>query len=211
MFFYHFEDRKSDTLIVMFNSAAPLDNHQGHQYEFVNTLNKTKYDLLLFRSPIPNWYVNNYDSIIDIIKQHTSKKYKVKKCMGISMGAYASLIVGNIMDFNEVIAISAQTDITLEFTEKHKNFVHDMVLFRDHEYFVEYKKYFSTVDFVKNNSVTKNHIYNSQFNLHDFESAQLLEKFKNVEIHWMPSGTHTWYKDGGRPLFKMIISHHLSI
>lgn len=106
---------KAKILIVSFAVCS------SQKYDRKSSLLKLKYerndlDLLYIKNP-KNWYLGgitgvgeNINQTIEFLKE-IFEKYDKVICVGISMGGYASILFGSLLNVNYVVACRPQTDL----------------------------------------------------------------------------------------------------
>ncbi|OOS26182.1 hypothetical protein B0681_03320 [Moraxella porci DSM 25326] len=92
---------KSDTLMVIFNSAGEEYNGHSVQYEFFNTPLMHDLDYIRVAQSAPSrWYLDDMDIIKQLIK---SREYKNIVCIGMSMGGYAAMWIAETLSQEDKI------------------------------------------------------------------------------------------------------------
>jgi len=106
--------------------------------------------------------------------------------MGLSMGGYGALLLGEILEVDQVITFSPQTHLTkgrykkASLDKRFKGFDIDKDR-TDFKYVLENSK----------NKKTIYHIYYGDLNKSDVSHAKRIEHFDNVVLHPVPSKVHT--------------------
>lgn len=120
-------DNDSDTLLI---TIAGISGGLGlYPFEFFKMTNGFNIDKIFIRDLNQSWYhkglENKAQKLEDIAfmlrKIIKEKKYKNVVCLGNSMGAYASIIIGTLINVNKVIAFAPQTFLNNELREKYKD------------------------------------------------------------------------------------------
>ena len=122
------EIENNDKLIVVFGGLAgklPIP-----VFEFFRTLDQFNIDKVFVRDLHQMWYQNgllgytdNYTDTFKLLKNIISiKKYKQVTFLGNSSGGYASLLFGNLLKIDRVIAFSPQTFINSNLRKRNNDF-----------------------------------------------------------------------------------------
>lgn len=141
---FDFYFRNYDILYVCFAGFYP-DEKGVPVFEFKNLLNKVDASLLFVRDVYKCWYQLGISGLGSSLEQSISfmkefiKPYKKVVMVGNSMGGYAALLFGAVINPSKVIAISPQTYL--------KN---DELLYDDRwsEYFVRARKFNNNEDYL---------------------------------------------------------------
>lgn len=120
-------DNNSDTLLITF---AGISGGLGlYPFEFFKMTNGFNIDKIFIRDLNQSWYhkglenkAQTLEDIAFLLKNIINeKKYKKVVCLGNSMGAYASIIIGTLINANRVIAFAPQTFLNKELREKYND------------------------------------------------------------------------------------------
>jgi hypothetical protein len=114
---YYYEDNKSDILIITFAGFGSKDSKPT--FIFNNFLREYKIDKLFIRDLKCRYYLlglgkhsNDIITTVEFIKSiYSHKKYNKIIVIGCSSGGYASILYGNLLQVNKIIAFSPQTII----------------------------------------------------------------------------------------------------
>ncbi len=191
-----FQNRKN--LLVSFGGISqglgiPL-------FEFFNSISDIDCDKVYLRDFKQAWYQKGVDNQIDsIIKVNEylgeiikTKKYEKVCFMGNSMGGYAAILFGTMLNVDKVISFSPQSYINkwnrFRFSDKRwQNQISSI-------YNYENKKpeYFDLNHYLKKNKPYKTQInifYSSNHQL-DKKHAERLKKRNNITLHSFTDGGH---------------------
>jgi hypothetical protein len=194
------EKRDSNHLVVIFGGI-----NQGigiPVFEFFNILNNKKSDKLFIRDFNQMWYLNGVDSdIFNFSKLKIKLNDKIKdydkvSFVGNSMGGYAAILFGVLLNVDEVVAFSPQTFISSFYRfwfldirwRKQINRIHKAKL---------YSEYYDL------KTVLKNHTeYTTSINLHYCSANRLdrihstrLKSLRNIHLISYPNGGHGLVKE----------------
>ena len=114
---YYFERQNSNKLIIVFSGFGIGKGEPSH-FILRNTLNNhihyKKYDKLFIRDLNKTWYSTGIGDITKnektnlLLLKSLTKDYNYKITIGISSGGFASILYGNLMGVDKVIAFSPQ-------------------------------------------------------------------------------------------------------
>ncbi len=173
-------------------------------FEFNKTISHLNCDKILVRDLGQTWYQNGIDdnilSLLDLKdylkKLIESNKYEQIVFMGNSMGGFAAILFGSMLNVSKVIAFAPQTFIgryerliSLDFRWKkqmkkiHKNKDLDSTTF-------DLK---NILNFSKSNT-TKIDVYYSRTHRLDRLHAVRLQKYNSITLHGFDEGGHTLVK-----------------
>lgn len=194
----------SNTLLVTFGGikkgvGIPI-------FEFRRILNEFPCDKLFLRDLHQTWYhkglnseINSISSIEDYLEiLITSRDYKNVVFLGNSMGGYAAILLGTLLNVNQIIAFSPQS-----FVDKFNRFLH-----RDKRWAQQIKSLHNLNNVNKKHldlkyllnkhkgSVVPTDIYYSTLHKLDRKHAERLGQFKNIRL--IP------YKNNGHNLVKQL-------
>lgn len=125
----HIKENNNDVLIISFGSlgrrTAPQDykcNYNDNKYfDFINFLpnNFKNVDLHFYADLDQCCYhkglrgiTNNVESTVEYLRQKISKRYKTVIFMGLSVGGYAALLFGSLLNINHVVVFYPTTQLT---------------------------------------------------------------------------------------------------
>ena len=110
-----FDLQNSSKVVVTF---TPLQNRLKDGFGFGGEfILKNGYSLLSIKYTIDDWYKSVTEDDIELIRNFI-KKYEIKIGYGSSMGGFASLFFSKKLEFNKVIAISPQYDISVDWDSR---------------------------------------------------------------------------------------------
>jgi hypothetical protein len=193
-----FEERNGTNLIISFGGggkgmlAAPV-------FEFFNSLNQFDCDKLFLRDLNQAWYqkgvdenINTISKLADFIRTKTlAKKYKKVILIGSSLGGYAAILFGTMLNVNTVIAFAPQS-----FIDKWRRFI-----YRDKRWLnpvkgvynnpKKEKKYFDLKVFLKTLEYdTEILVYYGSIHRLDSLHAKRLSEIKNIKLIPVEEGGH---------------------
>ena len=186
----HIEKCNSDNLLVCFGG---LKHELGiPQFEFYNTIKDISCDKFFFRDFNQFWYqkgvskeLHSISTFCFFLKQEIEKgNYKKVSFIGNSMGGYAAILLGKILEIDEVISISPQTFIDRKIR----------ISVNDNRWEKELKKIYQDNEvkkihmdlkalFIDNNGNTVFNIYYSKECILDSFHAERLGVYKNVNLN----------------------------
>lgn len=170
-------------------------------FEFFNSIANIDCDKIFLRDFQRSWYqrgidqeLNDFDKVVNYLGGVISKyKYRKVCFLGNSMGGYAAILFGTILDVDKVIAFAPQS-----FIDKFRRFIYRDKRSRglkDNLYTYENvnKAHFDLKKFLlKNDSYkTEINIYYSALDRLDSRHAKRLKNRKNVILHPIYEGDHS--------------------
>lgn len=170
-------------------------------FEFFNSISDIPCDKIFFRDFHQQWYqkgvdseLNHIDKITDYLKKVIAQNDYNKVCfLGNSMGGYAAILFGSILNIDTVIAFAPQSYIDRfnRFINSDKRWLEQIS--QVHSYKNKKSKYF---DLKKHLSKLKSykteiHIYYSPNYSLDKKHAERLKRKKNVILHSIQKGGHS--------------------
>ena len=175
-------------------------------FEFFNSISDIQCDKVFFRDFSQAWYqkgvdseLNHIDEIIQYLKKiMNSNRYENVCFLGNSMGGYAAILFGSILNVDTVISFAPQTFIN-RFTRminrdnRWNDEIKEVYAFQNKR-----KAYFDLKTHLKNNNSYKTqiNIYYSPNHILDKKHAERLKNQKNVILHAL--------KDGGHEVVKVV-------
>jgi len=215
---FKFVKNKSKNLIVNFNSGDNFfyrkENLKKFELEKSFKKNKINSDLLFIKdSGIIKYGYSFYLDEIENIKKLLVKKIKNYSFVvfnGISVGGYAAILYGSLLEVDVVISVNGQTCLldfqTLKFIDKEK-----YLLKRKLKDFKKVKKYFNLKNFIN----TKTEYYHNGWYYFEKERPTYLKKFLNNKEKFLnyknlsPIGKlHCYYQHENIEKFKNV--HYLN-
>ncbi len=168
-------------------------------FEFFNSISDIQCDKIYFRDYNQAWYQKGVDSefnhLDDIIKylkiKITNNNYDKVCFLGNSMGGYAAILFGSILNIDTVISFAPQTFINrfnrrLYSDKRWSLQINEIYTFKNKR-----KEYFDLKKHLKNNlDRTQINIYYSPKHKLDKKHAERLKKEKNVILHPIEEGGH---------------------
>ncbi|WP_179319493.1 hypothetical protein [Winogradskyella helgolandensis] len=173
-------------------------------FEFFNSISDIPCDKIYFRDFNQAWYQKGVDSELNHInkiikyleKKINSNKYSRICFIGNSMGGYASILFGSILNVDTVIAFAPQTFINrvnriLNFDKRWCKQINQVYYYKDNrKEFYDLKKYLN-----RNNSYkTQINVYYSPNHRLDKKHAERLSTHSNVVLHPIDEGGHSVVK-----------------
>lgn len=173
-------------------------------FEFFNSIADIPCDKIFLRDFGQAWYqkgvdseINHIDKVIQFLRSKIEENKYDKVCfLGNSMGGYASILFGSLLNVDIVIAFVPQT-----FINKFNRFIYqDKRWSRQINNIYNYKKkrteYFDLKKHLKENNSynTLIHVYYSPNELLDKKHAERLRSLKNVQLHPIAEGGHSVVK-----------------
>ncbi|WP_282782595.1 hypothetical protein [Phaeodactylibacter xiamenensis] len=170
-------------------------------FEFFNSIANIDCDKIFLRDFQRSWYqrgidqeLNDFDKVVNYLEGVISKyKYRKVCFLGNSMGGYAAILFGTILDVDKVIAFAPQS-----FIDKFRRFIYRDKRSRglkDNLYTYENVNiaHFDLKKFLlKNDSYkTEINIYYSALDRLDSRHAKRLKNRKNVILHPIYEGDHS--------------------
>lgn len=169
-------------------------------FEFFNSMSDIPCDKIFLRDFNQAWYqkgvdseIDHIDKIIDYLKDKISKNQYDKICfIGNSMGGYAAILFGSILNVDCVISFAPQT-----FIDKFNRFINidrrwRSQLSKVHNFQDNNKEYFDLKEYLSQNQAyeTELNIYYSAKHRLDKKHAERLKRIKNVRLHPIREGGH---------------------
>jgi hypothetical protein len=117
----------SDTLLITF---AGISGAVGlYPFEFFKITNGFEIDKVFIRDLEQSWYhkglkdkADSLEQIAVFLKEQIiQKKYKKVICLGNSMGGYAAMVIGTLIEADMILAFSPQTFLNTKLREKYKD------------------------------------------------------------------------------------------
>ncbi len=173
-------------------------------FEFFNSISDIPCDKLFLRDFSQAWYqkgvdsrLNHIDKIITYIQDKTRKNRYDKICfLGNSMGGYAAILFGSIINVDTVISFAPQTFINrfhrmINRDKRWQNQMNQVYAFeKKRKDFFDLKKYLK-----KNNSYkTQINIYYSPKDILDKKHAERLKDLNNIILNPIKEGGHAVVK-----------------
>ncbi|MEM9829421.1 MAG: hypothetical protein AAF944_02225 [Bacteroidota bacterium] len=178
-------------------------------FEFFNSISEIDCDKIFLRDFSQAWYqkgvdrsINDVDRVIHFLTNSIRKNQYKKVCfLGNSMGAYAAILFGTMLNVDRVISFAPQTFIDrwhrLLYADKRwKTEIKSIYAYENkiEEYF-DLKQYLNS----KNNYKTKIDIYYSPTHRLDKAHAERMRKSLNIKL--------TPIKEGGHGVVKTVIDN----
>lgn len=116
---YNVSHRKSDTLLLIFNSVGNLYNGIDTNWEFYNLPYRCGTDFIRFSESFPNWYCDKKELIFKTL-ENLVQNYRKIISVGMSAGGYAALIYSELLASKcnntqfFTITLNPQTSLTVE-------------------------------------------------------------------------------------------------
>ena len=173
-------------------------------FEFFNSISDIQCDKIYFRDFNQAWYqkgvdseLNHIDKIIEYLEGIiNSKKYDKICFLGNSMGGYASILFGSILNVDKVIAFAPQTFINkfnrkLTSDKRWEEQIEKVYVYKDKR-----KKFFDLKKCLrrKKSFKTQIHIYYSPNHVLDKKHAERLKFKTNIILHPIGEGGHSVVK-----------------
>lgn len=193
-------DRPGDTLFVTFGGLA-----QGivvPPFDFHRIVKGFPVKLAFFRDVSQTWYHGELPGIGRGIQAVADKITELKlECganrvvlVGNSMGGYAGLVVGDLIEADEVVAFAPQTFLTrwLRFRFGDRRAKGEIANLRgvgeSIKGSLDLMRYFKTPRYKRAK------IYADRTHKIDYDHAMRLANHANTEIHWVDEGAHAMIK-----------------
>lgn len=169
-------------------------------FEFFNSIADIQYDKIFFRDFNQAWYqkgvdseLNHVDEIVQYLKKIIdSNTYENVFFLGNSMGGYAAILFGSILNVDTVISFVPQTFINrfnriINRDKRWTKEISKIYAFQNNR-----KAYFDLKKHLKNNNSYKTQINIYYFPSHilDKKHAERLKNQKNVNLHAIEKGVH---------------------
>ncbi|MBU2885818.1 hypothetical protein KO507_08600 [Gilvimarinus agarilyticus] len=193
-----FIDNRSDCLLISFGGIN--QNIGMPVFEFLKTIESINADKIFIKDSQQAWYHKGINSEIDSIDKLAefiqeiiqSKKYKKCVLIGNSMGGFAAIAIGALLNVDSVIAFSPQS-----FISKLKRFIYNdkrwgQQIKKVHE--LSGKKYLDLKSIVRTSNCKIIVHYSSQHKL-DRDHALRLSQCKNISLIDWPTGGHAVVKE----------------
>ncbi|KAB1064879.1 YqiA/YcfP family alpha/beta fold hydrolase [Salibacter halophilus] len=192
----------SDKLLVTFGGV-----NQGvgvPVFEFFNTISNIECDKILIRDHHQAWYqkgvdneLNSFDKIKSYLEELIEKNdYKKVLFLGNSMGGYAAILLGTLIDVHHIIAFAPQSfiDPFYRFIYRDKRWKEQMKNVHNCEQ--SHKEYFDLKAYLKQNQSYKSSIliYFSSSDRLDKIHAERLKLLNGVSTIKVLEGGHTLVK-----------------
>lgn len=175
-------------------------------FEFYNALKGIECDKIFIKDINQSWYHQGINDAYSDINQLAAylkdliekNEYKKVCFIGNSMGGYAALLLGSVLNIPNVIAFSPQTFIDRKnrflFNDKRwKKELRGVYVYPKREKaFFDLKKYFNNSNFSYDGEMN---IYYSPADKLDKIHAERLHKLSFVKLHSFPKGGHGLVKD----------------
>ena len=184
---------KNQVLLVSFGGV-------GKKFEFFGIISNLECDKIYIKDPSQSWYqkgidhiINNIDKLISYLSEKV-KEYKKVCFLGNSMGGYAAILFGVLLNIDHVFSFSPQTFIDKE----NRNYYNDSRWSEHIEKIYNYndviKKYFDIINILNEQYKTIISIYySSSDKLDEIHSLRLKDK-KNIFLDCRPEGGHSLVK-----------------
>ena len=195
------EFNESKNLLVTFGGIS-----QGigiPVFEFFNSVKELDCDKIFIRDFHQGWYQKGVDDHIDSVQgltdylQQTIDKHNYQKVlfMGNSMGGYAAILFGNLLQVDQILAFAPQTFISSRMRLRHLDFRWKNQMKRIQSYKKEQPHYFNLKDFLNNDTrYIPTNIYYSPKHRLDRLHAENLKGMDNVTLHPIEKGGHAVVK-----------------
>ncbi len=173
-------------------------------FEFFNSIADIPCDKIFLRDFHQAWYqkgvdadLNHIDKLIEDLRNTIfQRNYKSICFIGNSMGAYAAILFGSILNVDTVIAFAPQS-----FINRYNRFIHfdrrwNKQMAAIYRYKDKKKEYFDLKQFLSKNPSYKTKIniyYSSDYKL-DSLHALRLKNNKNMSLHPIAEGGHSVVK-----------------
>lgn len=173
-------------------------------FEFFNSISDIQCDKIYFRDFNQSWYqkgvdneLNQIDKIIKYLEDKISSNQYNKICfLGNSMGGYASILFGSILNVDTVIAFAPQT-----FIDRFNRIINFDIrwitqISKVHNYKNKRKEFFDLKEYLKRNNIykTKINIFYSPKHILDKKHAERLTGMNNILMHPINEGGHAVVK-----------------
>lgn len=166
-------------------------------FEFFNILKEKEIDKVFIRDFNQMWYLKGVDEEVNSFENLKTrlgdiiKKYNKVTFLGNSMGGFAAILFGTLLNVDNVIAFSAQTFINRRqrFWSFDKRWEKQIKKIHDAQLHSEYQD-LKTVINNHPNSKTKINIYYSSKDRLDRKHSKRLRSFKNVSLNSFSKGGH---------------------
>jgi hypothetical protein len=173
-------------------------------FEFFNSISDIECDKLFLRDFNQSWYQKGVDSELNHIDKITkyledkinTKQYNRICFLGNSMGGYAAILFGSILNVDTVIAFAPQTFIDrynriLSFDIRWSKQISQVYTYKNkRKEFFDLKKHLK----INNSYKTQINIYYSQNHKLDKKHAERLRAENNVNLHPIKQGGHSVVK-----------------
>lgn len=197
MYCEKYVDNAAESLIVVFCSADTFrvglgeNSEQGKRLEWYKIATQST-DAIFYSDQNNDWYQGDllhiYQELVSIVH-----KYKSVTCLGASMGGYISLLMSSILNINDCIVFSPNTNLTHTWMwnfNKITNHWPDSLVFSGHDRFKS--KFFDCKPYMKI-SLCKFHIHVAKKNLWDIYNLDHIRELENVKIKYYDSDSHTFF------------------
>ncbi|WP_373480503.1 hypothetical protein [Geminocystis sp.] len=194
-------DRDGNTLLIIFGG---IQSGLGiPPFEFKRITDSLPVKLIFIRDLSQAWYhlelpsigngINDIILTIESIKQQTN--YSKVVCIGNSMGGYAALLIGSLIQADQVLSFVPQTFISkwlriINFDNRWKEQINKL-----HKNSSISKQMFDLKVFLKNPQYKKAIIFSDRNNRLDALHASRLKSLPRTTIEW---------RDGGHSLIKQL-------
>lgn len=168
-------------------------------FEFFKSLDNLDCDKIYMRDFYQAWYQKGVDENISSIEEIrnyleniiASNKYKNVCFIGNSMGGYAALLFGNLLNINRVICFAPQTFIDTDNRSEHNDTRWTEQLIAVYDNPAKKTEYFDIKDVLKKNQCrTQFTIFYSPQSILDKCHAERLSDIQNVELVAVNEGGH---------------------
>lgn len=173
-------------------------------FEFFNILSESNIDKVFVRDFFQMWYLNGVDDTINTLEklkvqlENIIKDYERVTFIGNSMGGYAAILFGTLLNVNKVISFAPQTfiDARNRFWKfdirwrKQINNIHKTKVC---------KEYYDLKSFFNHNNISEKpsiEIYYSSNDRLDKLHAERMQSFKNINLFE--------FKDGGHEVIRVL-------
>lgn len=198
-----FENNNSKNLLVTFGGIS--QGFSGPAFEFFKSLKDVDCDKIFIRDFKQAWYHNGIDNKIKSIEelkkwlQNTiaENEYQNVCFMGNSMGGYAAMLLGTLLNVNTIMSFAPQSYINPFNRILNRDFRWRKQMSFIYKSPTKVKEYFDLKSFFK-----KHNQYNSDIKIYystnhrlDKNHAERLTEIKNVSLFPFSKGGHGVAKD----------------
>jgi len=193
---YYFKKNNNKNLIISFSGmgpGTPIKNYDGttswEPAHFIlnKTLEKyTNYDKLFIRDLHKTWYSTGVGDITNNVEENVSllkdliKNYDKIITIGQGSGGYASILYGNLLNVDKVIAFSPQIfiDKKTKILQKDTRWMEKNPFYKNIDQDSKYLN-LNNINIVSNNII---HVGYNDLDKGDLDAVNYLNNSKNVEI-----------------------------
>lgn len=192
----HFEGNKN--LLVSFGGIQ-----QGlgvPVFEFFNSISDVPCDKIFLRDFHQAWYQKGVDAELDHVdkliaylrEKITDNQYDKVCFIGNSMGGYAALLFGSILNVDCVIAFAPQTFVDMFNRLINRDFRWQRQIFKMYGFKRKRKEFFDLKKYLSKNNLytTELNLYYSSEHILDKKHAERLKNEKNIILHPIKEGGH---------------------